>query len=94
MSTSYECPPPPSPAGCDPSDRLQPTIEMWTSPDGVSWAGPTRPGFLPDEGGGYGMFRTDGDLVIAEVYEPLGGSGQVWISEDGISWSATGISGH
>ena len=76
--------------GCDPEP--QPMIEMWTSPDGLTWTGPTRPGFLPDEGGAYGMFRTEGDLVIGEVFGPFG-PGQVWISEDGTSWSDARIPG-
>jgi hypothetical protein len=69
-------------------------IEVWTSADGLTWTGPTRPGFLPGGGGAYGTFRTEGDLIIGEVHDPFGGAGQVWISEDGINWSDTGISGH
>ena len=79
---------PPTRPNCVPEPQA--TFDMWTSPDGVTWTGPTRPGFLVPEAASYGSFRTEGDVILAELY---GDPSQVWISEDGINWSNSGIPG-
>lgn len=64
-------------------------VEQWTSTDGQSWTGPERPGFLASGFGEIGSVRVEGDVVLAEL--GVGDHDEVWVSDDGISWTDTGL---
>ena len=73
-------------------DQTAATVELWTSPDGLTWSGPQRPGFMPEEGNidYLSAIRAEGDVVLAEL--GVGGHTEVWVSDDGVSWADTGLS--
>lgn len=73
-------------------DQTAATVELWASPDGLTWSGPRRPGFMPEDGAidYLSAIRAEGDVVLAEF--GVGGHTEVWVSDDGISWADTGLS--
>ena len=73
-------------------DQNTATVELWTSSDGLTWSGPQRPGFMPEDGAldYLSAIRAEGDVVLAEL--GVGGQTEVWVSDDGINWADTGLS--
>jgi DNA-binding SARP family transcriptional activator len=61
------------------------TGELWTSSDAITWSGPTKPDFLPDDGeADYFWIEKGGGLIRAHV--STANEQQMWISDDGLTW--------